>query len=73
VVVVNEFLVINSEKVKDRGVEIVNTHPIFDGVIAKFIRCTIHRPSLYASPGEPHGKTCGSMISAGILVALRKR
>ena len=61
-VTVRQFLMIYTEEVKDRCVQIVNRDSVLDSLEAEFISGTIYNPGFDAATGHPH------RISVGIVV-----
>ena len=59
---VRESFVIQSEKVEHGGMEIVDVHPIFNGVVADLIRGAVDFSSLHAPSGHPDGVAVGIVI-----------
>ena len=56
VVVVAQALVIESEQVQERGVEIVNGRDILHRLVAELIRGSVAETALYARAREPDGE-----------------
>src|SRR5215467_6268316 len=50
---VGQLLVIEAEQVENRGVEIVNVHPVLHRVIADIIGRSVNEARLDAAPGHP--------------------
>ena len=54
---VGEAFVVDSHKIQDRGMKIVNVDFVFHGPPTEFIGCAMHGPSFHASTGQEHGKS----------------
>ena len=51
---IGQSLVIESQKVQNRGVKIVYVHTIFDGVIADVIGCAVYKTRFHPAAGHPY-------------------
>ena len=51
---IGELFVINTQTMKNGGMQIVNLHSIFDGLITELIGGTVDDPGLDSSSGHPH-------------------
>ena len=71
VMVINQLLVIQSQKVQDRGMEIVDTDTVFHGLVTDLVGSSINRTALDSTPRHPHAETSRTMIATRI--ALRER
>ena len=56
---------IESHEVQHGSVQVMNVHPIFDGLESKFIGCPIHLPSLDSATRHPNGESVVIVIAAG--------
>ena len=61
---VGQPLMIQSQSIKQRGMQIVHVDGFFDGAITKFIRSTVGQAAADTAAGEPHGEGLGMMIAA---------
>jgi hypothetical protein len=61
---INQSGVINTQRVKDRGVNIVNVEPIFDGMEPEVVGFTDDDAWPDASAGHPHRETVRIMVAA---------
>src|SRR5437867_10001372 len=52
---VREFLMIESQQVKDGRMQIVDVHSILYRMVAEFVRGAVDVAGLYASSSHPHG------------------
>src|SRR5262245_32321506 len=59
-----EPLVIESEKVQDRGVQVVDADAVFDGLVADVVGRAVGRAPLYAAAGQPIGKGVRVVVAA---------
>ncbi len=48
-----EFLVMQTQEVQDRGVEVVNTNRILHSVVAEVVRHSVSRATFYSTSGHP--------------------
>ena len=64
IVVVGEFLVIEAEKVQERGMKIVRGDDILAGPEAKLIGGAVARAAFHAGAGEPSGEAVGVVVAA---------
>src|SRR5262245_62654471 len=58
VVPVRELLVVEPQEVQDRGVQVVDAHPAFDGPEAD----VVGRPVMHAAPDAPAGHPDGERV-----------
>ncbi len=65
---VRQPLVVDSQAVKESGVEVVYVDRVFDDVVAKVVRLTVHDTRLDAAAGQPGREALGVVISAVILL-----
>ena len=63
-VTVSQLFVIEAQQVKHCCMKIMYVHPIFNGVDAKFVGCTVNMTSLYAAAAEPGCETRVVMVAA---------
>ena len=66
-VLVGELLMINTELVEQRGVEVVHVHGILDDVVAVVIGLAVSNSPFEAAAGYPGGETQGVVITAEAL------
>jgi hypothetical protein len=59
----SEFFVIESEEMQESGVQIINVHTIFDGLVAEVIGSTVMKSSFYPSACHPDGEGMGVVIT----------
>jgi hypothetical protein len=57
-----EFLMIEPEEMKDRGMEVMDVHLVFHGGEAKLIGCAMHVSTFGASARKPCCKTMVVMV-----------
>src|SRR5688572_24182133 len=53
-IAVGQLLVIDTELVKDCGVQIVDRDTVFNSLKPKFVRSAVGKAALHPSAGEPH-------------------
>ena len=70
---VGEAFVIETEKVKDGCVKIVDVHAIFDGLETEFVSSAINLSALDAAAGQPHREAPVIVIPAIDLAGVRAR
>ena len=58
-----QLLVVNSETMQDRRVEIVDMSRVLHDVITVIVGFSVGRTWLDASPRHPHGETAGMMVA----------
>src|SRR5262249_5021540 len=71
-ITVGEFLMVESEQVEDRRVEIVNGDLFLDRFEPEFIGGSVGYASLDATAGQPHGESVRIVISAIALFGDRR-
>ena len=54
---VSEFLVVQTEQMKNRGVQVVKMHAVLDRLDSMLVRGTMAHPALYASSSHPKSET----------------
>lgn len=59
-----ESLVVESQQMQDRGMQVVQMNFVLHRVIAVFVGGAVAKPSLYASAGEEHRVALRVMVSA---------
>ena len=62
-----QSLVIDTQQVLDRGVEIMNVNRVFDHVVRIIIRCAIRLARFDSRACQPHRKTPRMMISSVVV------
>src|SRR5205085_11058789 len=67
-----ESLCIQTEAMKDGGVDVENVGAIFDGAQADFVGAADHVAGLDAPAREPHGEAPGIMVAALALLVKRR-
>src|SRR5262245_53864113 len=55
--------VVDSQQVQDRGMQIVNVHPVFDRIVAKLVGGTISDATLHAAACHPHAVPIRVMVT----------
>ena len=60
---VGQLLVIQAQKMKDGGLEIVNVYFVLDRGEAKIIGCPVDRPALCSASAHEHGKSVVIVIA----------
>src|SRR3546814_10631098 len=55
---------IKTQLMQDRGMQVMNMHPVFNPVITDFVGFSITKASFDATSGHPHGKSFQMMIPA---------
>src|SRR4051794_12843188 len=68
-VAVGEPLVVESEEVQDRGVEVVHADGILDGLEPEVVGGTVDRPALDPSAGHPDAEAVVVVIAAELRLA----
>ena len=61
---VNQFFMIYTHQVHDRGLEIVNMNGVFDNVIRKIVGLAEGDPRLHAAAGHPHAEAPRVVVAA---------
>ena len=56
--------VIDAQQVQHGGVQVVNRHRVFDGVVAVFVGRTVDDAAFDAAAGEPDGEAEGIVVAA---------
>src|SRR5262249_22333148 len=64
-----ESLMVESEKLEDCRVEVVDVHRILDDVVREIVGLAVDRAGPRATAGHPHREAARVMITAVILVA----
>jgi hypothetical protein len=59
-----ELLVIESEQVEDRGMEVVDVDFVFDGLEAEFIRGAMDRAAFDTTARQPHAEAVMVVVAA---------
>ena len=62
-VAVREFFVIDSERVQNRGVQVVNMDWLFDDVVTEIVSRTVHGSRLNTTTGHPFRVASRVMIA----------
>jgi len=62
-----EPLVVNAHQVQDRGVQIVNMHPVLDGRETEFVRGPVPHPTPHTASGEPDGKPVMVVVATDVV------
>ena len=65
-----EALVVNTQQVQDRRVEVVNVDPVLDGPKANLIGRPVGDAPLHSPASEPLGERVRIMVSAWLLAGL---
>ena len=68
---VGQPLVIDAQQMQDRRVEVMEGKPVFDGVVAVFIRLAEDRAALDAAAGQPQAEAPRVVVTS--VGALRER
>jgi hypothetical protein len=55
--------VVKAEDVEDRGMKVIDSGDVLDGLVAEFIRCAETESLLYACAGEPCGKAVRVVVA----------
>src|SRR5215471_8113337 len=63
-VTIGKFLVVDSQQIQNRRVNIVNMSGFFDGFEAELVSSAVNHPALDRAAGEPHREPEGIMIAA---------
>jgi hypothetical protein len=63
-VFISKFLVVNTQLMQERCLEIVNMYGVFYNVVAKLIGLSIGNSGLHTTAGHPDGKAAGVVITA---------
>src|ERR1051325_782652 len=61
---VGELLVIDAEKMEQRGVKVMDVHDVLDGVVAEFVGLAVGNASADAGASHPDGEAFDVMIAA---------
>ena len=64
---------VEAEEVEDRGVEVVDAHPVLDRLEAELVARAMRHAPLHASSRQPHGKGVRVVVAAGLIPLLRDR
>lgn len=70
VVLISESLVLETEQVENRGVDVIDMNLVDGGRIAYFIRLTVADASFDSSAGHPEREAVGIVIATGRLAGL---
>src|SRR5262249_12554213 len=60
-----ELFVVEAQEVEHRGVQIMDMHGFFHGLISEFVGGAVNVSRLYAAAGEPHGEAVRIMVAPG--------
>lgn len=63
IVVIGEFFVIQSQGMKNCGMEIIDSGDLIDGFVSKIIRGTVGVGIFYSGSGEKCSEAIGIMVS----------
>src|SRR5262249_30817644 len=64
---VGQLLMIDAQKVKDRGLQVVNVNTTFSYVEAEVVRTAVDVAAFHAAPGHPHRKDTAVVIAAVVV------
>src|SRR5215510_13544803 len=60
---VREPRVVDSQQMQDRGVQIVDVHPVFDRIVANLVRAAISDATLHTAACHPHAVPIRVMVT----------
>ena len=63
---------IDAQGVEDRGVDVVDVEPVFDGMEADLVGLADDDSRLDAAAGHPHGEAVGVMVAAVAFLGHRR-
>ena len=64
-VAIRQLLVIDTEEIENRRVQIVHVHRVLHRFEAEIVRCAVDRAALDAASGEPDGEAEGVVVELG--------
>src|SRR5262249_16612944 len=67
-VLVAEALVVETQKVQDRGMEVADVHRVLDDVVREIVGFTVNGARPGAAAGQPHSKAARMMVAAVVLL-----
>lgn len=62
-----ESLMIDSQQVQDRGVEVADVDRILNDVVGEVVRLSVNGPALGTTARHPHRKAAGMVVTAVIV------
>ena len=68
---IRQLFVIEAEQVQYRSMQIVDANRIARHLISEFVRLAIRHASLYATSGQPDGKTERVMVATVAIASVR--
>lgn len=68
IIAIGEPFVIESQLVKEGGVQVVHMHLVLHGVVSEFIGGAVTESGFEAATGQPHGETARVVVASGAIV-----
>ena len=59
-----EFLMVQTQQMQDRGMKVVNADRVFNDAVAEIVRLAVARPAFDASAGHPRGEGLHVVVPA---------